>query len=255
MVLKMLCRLPRVVSTTRKYSSRSRVAVSCLLDDLAKTPNQSRYVTLLKKDSVKIVVATGPAGTGKTLIGCSYAIQGLMNKEISKVIITRPAVAMEEDLGYLPGKMEEKMHHWLTPIYDSFTTFVSLDKVRDYIKAGKIEIAPLGFMRGRTFHNSWIIVDEAQNINCSQMKTLLTRIGNNSKIILAGDLEQCDLKQGPNGLDDFVTKLNRYPKQCYSIQIVEMDETDIMRSDVVRDVLDIYNQDLNLDYEYSSCHA
>ena len=227
-------------------SSRKVVHATCHLDDLAKTPNQVKYTKLLKRDDVKLLIATGPAGTGKTMIGCTYAMHGLINKNIAKIVITRPTISMEEELGFMPGKLEDKMNHWLTPIYDSFNTYTTSNQVKEYVKSGKIEIAPLGFIRGRTFHNSWIIVDEAQNINCNQMKTLLTRIGQNSKMVLAGDLEQCDLRGNSNGLADFIGRLEQYPTALSSIKHVELTEEDVMRSDVVKHVLNIYKNDVYL---------
>lgn len=230
-----------MIKIGRGFATRARIPLRVTnILALPKTENQNRYNKLLTKDDVKIVIAVGPAGSGKTLMGCSHGINNLMSKKISKLVITRPAVSMGEDLGFLPGKMEDKMHNWLMPIYDSFTEYIPYERIAEYIKSGKIEIAPLSFIRGRTFHNSWIIVDEAQNITQSQMKTLLTRIGQNSKMVLAGDLDQCDIG-GVNGLADFVNryKTNNY-KEIYSIQIVELSEDDILRSDIVKDVLKIY---------------
>jgi len=237
MALKML--------TMRQFASRSKIDINCSIDNLAKTHNQVRYVKMLKKDNVKVVLVSGVAGTGKTLIGCSYAISGLINKQIEKVIITRPTISMNEEYGFLPGKIDEKLHNWLIPIYDSFSSVIPSTKVKEFIQQGKIEIAPLGFIRGRTFHNSCIFVDEAQNIDCIQMKTLLTRIGYKSKMIIVGDPEQCDLKQQPNGMVDFINRLSVYPDDNYSIQHIELTEEDIMRSDVVKKVLDIYNYKSN----------
>jgi len=225
--------------------------VQCITN-LPKTENQNRYSKLLNKDDVKIVIAIGPAGTGKTLMGCSYAVHNLLNKDINKIVITRPTVSMGEDLGFLPGRMEDKMHNWLMPIYDSFSEYMQYERIPEYIKNGKIEIAPLSFIRGRTFHNSWIIVDEAQNISKPQMKTLLTRIGQNSKMILTGDLEQCDI-EGGNGLEDFVWRLKNTKKQAHTIQIVEMTKSDIMRSDIVKDVLYIYDSTEASFYFASHC--
>jgi phosphate starvation-inducible PhoH-like protein len=234
----------------RRYSVRVRSS----LENLAKTQNQTQYVKLLRNNNVKIVLATGPAGTGKTMIGCSYGIHELVNKNTNKIVITRPTISMSEDYGYLPGKIDEKLHHWLVPIYDSFGTQIPITKLKEYMQSGKIEIAPLGFIRGRTFHNSWMIVDEAQNIDCNQMKTLLTRIGQNTKMVLTGDLEQCDLKGVQSGLVFFLEKLKSYRSDHEMIQHVELTEDDILRSDVVKSVLDIYHSDNTYiednEYEY-----
>lgn len=228
---------------SRLYS----VGVRCVLEGLAKTPNQVKYVRLLKNDDVKVLVVTGPAGSGKTLMGCSYALHGLINKDYQKIVITRPTVSMSEDYGYLPGKIDEKLHPWLIPIYDSFNS----PKIKEYMHNGKIEIAPLGFIRGRTFHNCFVMVDEAQNIDSAQMKTLLTRIGQDSKMVLVGDLEQCDLKGTHSGLADFVDRLRSYSKPQNMIEHLELSEEDIQRSDVVKEILHIYhNNETYEDYEY-----
>lgn len=233
----------------RSLSSCNRanvVRIKCMLDGMAKTPNQVRYVKLLKNDNIKVLVVTGPAGSGKTLLGCSYAIQALTNKDIQKIIITRPTVSMSEDYGYLPGKIDEKLHPWLIPIYDSFNS----TKIREYMQSGKIEIAPLGFIRGRTFHNSFVMVDEAQNIDSNQMKTLLTRLGETSRMVLVGDLEQCDLKGTYNGLAHFIDRLKTRPPHPM-IQHLQLTEDDIQRSTVVKEILNIYhNNETYEDYEY-----
>lgn len=226
----------------------SNVKVNCMMEGMARTPNQVKYVKLLKNNNVKVLFVTGPAGCGKTLIGCSYALQGLMNKDYQKIIITRPTVSMSEEYGYLPGKIDEKLHPWLIPIYDSFNS----TKIKEYMQNGKIEIAPLGFIRGRTFHNSFVMVDEAQNIDSNQMKTLLTRIGQESKMVLVGDPEQCDLKGIYSGLSHFIDRLKTHPPHPM-IQHLELGKEDIQRSEVVREILNIYHNNETYedeDYEY-----
>lgn len=212
---------------------------------LEKRPNHKVFADHLRNDSVKLLVGIGPAGSGKTLLSCAHAINRLLQKDISKVLITRPAVAMDESHGFLPGDLESKMMPWLVPIYDAFKEYVTIHRLKELIHNEEIEICPLSFIRGRTFNNAWIIADEVQNSTCNQMKTLLTRIGKDSKMVLTGDLEQCDLK-GPNGLEDFLKRYYYYASEYDTldedemIKIVSFDEDDIMRSEIVRHVLNVY---------------
>lgn len=219
------------------------------------TPNHTLYNNFIKDDDVIITIGIGPAGSGKTLLPCTHAINGLLNNKYKKIIITRPAVNMDEEHGFIPGDLENKMMPWLKPLYDYFLDYVTYDKLRELIRSEIIEICPLSFIRGRTFNNSFIIADEVQNCTVNQMKTLLTRIGHNSKIVLTGDLEQCDLK-GINGLQDFLDKYNIYyhstrlnnikyedisnSNNKSIIKIVEFKNEDIMRSEVIKKILDIY---------------
>jgi phosphate starvation-inducible PhoH-like protein len=216
------------------------------LHHLEKTPNHISYVKHLKDDNVPMVVGIGPAGTGKTLLASAHAITRLINRDIKRVIITRPAVSMDETHGYLPGDLEKKMMPWLIPIYDCFKEYITANRLREYITNEEIEICPLSYIRGRTFHDSWVIADEVQNSTINQMKTLLTRTGHNSKLILTGDLAQCDI-HGTNGLEDFLRRFTYYKQDhdeesqvANNIQIVTFDEEDIMRSDIVKYVLEIY---------------
>ena len=209
---------------------------------LEKHPNHKLYADHLRNKELSLVIGVGPAGCGKTLLPCAHAIDHLLKKEISKIVLTRPAVAMDEDHGFLPGDLESKMMPWLIPIYDCFKEYVTIQRLKEYIHNEEIEICPLSFIRGRTFNNSWIIADEVQNTTVNQMKTLLTRIGHNSKMILTGDLQQCDIK-GPNGLDDFLKRYENFSVTGDSInliKIVEFDESDIMRSELVKYILNVY---------------
>jgi phosphate starvation-inducible PhoH-like protein len=203
-----------------------------------KNPHQAEYVSALKNKNKKIVVCTGPAGTGKTLFATEYGVRLFLMGEVEKLIFTRPSVSVDEDLGYLPGTLEDKMAPWIRPIYDILYAFLTPAEVTALIEDKLIEIAPLGYMRGRTFKNAWIVADEMQNSTISQMKMLLTRLGENSRIIVTGDLEQFD-RTGPyNGLDDFLSKLRG--KRSDSISSFEFDREDIQREDVVKEVLEIY---------------
>jgi len=211
---------------------------------IPKNPHQLEYVAALKNKQKKIVVCTGPAGTGKTLFATEYGVRQFLTGHVDKLIFTRPSVSVDEDLGYLPGTLEDKMAPWIRPIYDILYTFLSPTEVTTLIEEKLIEIAPLGYMRGRTFKNAWIVADEMQNSTISQMKMLLTRLGENSKIVVTGDLEQFDLNSkvhntdGCNGLDDFLSKLRG--KRSDSISSFEFDREDIQREEVVKEVLEIY---------------
>ena len=203
-----------------------------------KNQNQDKYFKLLKNDEVKVILATGPAGTGKTMIPCERAILKLINEEIDKIIITRPVVPADEEIGFLPGGLEEKMAPWMRPIYDMFYKFMHPEKLQKYIVDQKIEIVPLAFMRGRTFKNCFIIADEMQNATCSQTKMILTRIGENSKIIITGDLDQHDRKE-KSGLEDFIKRMENY--EGNGIKHVQFYKNDIEREVIVRDILKLYD--------------
>ncbi len=206
-----------------------------------KNDSQKNYFNLLKNKNKKILIATGPAGTGKTLFATELGIKNFLTNKYEKIIFTRPSVSVDEDLGYLPGTLEEKMAPWVRPIYDILYNFLSAKEISSLVEEKFIEIAPLGYMRGRTFKNSWIIADEMQNSTVSQMKMLLTRLGENSRVIITGDLDQHDRKENINGLEDFLNKFKK--KRSSSISSVEFKNDDIQREQVVQEVLDIYSND------------
>jgi phosphate starvation-inducible protein PhoH and related proteins len=208
---------------------------------------QRDYHNLLSQRKKKIVVATGPAGTGKTLLATEMGIKNFLFGNVDKLIFTRPSVTVDEDLGYLPGTLEEKMAPWVRPIYDILYNFISPKEVTALIEEKVIEISPLGFMRGRTFKNCWIIADEMQNSSVSQMKMLLTRLGENTRLVITGDLDQPDRHDETNGLDDFLDKFKG--KRSASITSVEFDNTDIQREEVVKEVLEIYSGDIPCTYD------
>ena len=207
-----------------------------------KTDSQHEYTSLLKQKSRKIVVATGPAGTGKTLFATEYGIRNFLTGTYEKLIFTRPSVSVDEELGFLPGTLEEKMAPWIRPIYDILYNFITPKEVTYLLEEKIIEIAPLGYMRGRTFKNSWIVADEMQNSTTSQMKMLMTRLGENSRLVITGDLEQYDRISELNGLEDFLDKFKG--KRSASISSFEFQRCDIQREDVVKEVLDIYSGDI-----------
>ena len=196
-----------------------------------KTPGQCEYLRVIQ-GSKPIIIATGPAGSGKTMFGCQVAAEKLANKECKRLILTRPIVAADEDMGYLPGEMERKMEPWIRPMMDVFENYLTRNQLEKHVC-----IEPLGFMRGRTFNDSFIIADEMQNSTPNQMKMLLTRLGDNSKMIVMGDLKQSDL--GPrNGLADLVKRIKGLDLEY--IEHVIMDDEDILRHPAVAEILKLY---------------
>jgi phosphate starvation-inducible PhoH-like protein len=200
--------------------------------------SQEKFLKSLKNNNYRIIIASGPAGTGKTLFGIEQGIKNYILGNYEKLIFTRPVVSVDEDIGYLPGTLEDKMAPWIRPIFDILYNFISPKEVELLVSEKIIEISPLGFMRGRTFKNCWIVADEMQNSTVTQMKMLLTRIGENSRIIITGDCEQHDRKNEINGLEDFLSKLK--DRRSDSISSIEFDKNDIERENVVKEVLEIY---------------
>ena len=212
-----------------------------------RTSNQEEYVKYLSDLSVPIVLGIGPAGSGKTLFACNQAVMALKQRTVNKIILTRPVVSVEEDIGFLPGSMINKMDPWTRPIFDILLEFYAQKDIDGMLHSGTLEISPLGYMRGRTFKDAFIIADEMQNSSPNQMLMLTTRIGSNSKMVITGDLKQSD--RGPdNGLADLMRKLNYYTQYCEStnktipnIKMVLMKGEDIQRSPIVSTLLDIYS--------------
>ena len=217
-----------------------------------KNASQGLYLNNLNNLNNKIIMATGPAGTGKTLFATEYGLKQFLMGNFEKIIFTRPAVCVDEDLGYLPGTLEEKLAPYIRPIYDILYRFLSQEDVSRLIENKSIEISPLAYMRGRTFKNTWIIADEMQNSTISQMKMLLTRLGENSRMVITGDLEQHDRGTEINGLHDFLEKFSK--RRSSSITSIEFDSNDIERERVVKEVLDIYGGNIPDNYadKYSS---
>lgn len=210
---------------------------------LPKTENQKKYVELLNDPENSIVAVVGPAGSGKTLFACTTAIQLLQSGKIRKIILTRPMISVEEEeFGFLPGDLVTKMDPWTRPIFDIFKEFYSPLQITEMIQKETIEIAPLAFMRGRTFHESFIIADEMQNSSPNQMLMLSTRIGNGSKMVITGDLQQSDRISGINGLGDFLNKFRVWNARVNSTEIglIEMRQVDVSRSKTVSTILDFY---------------
>jgi phosphate starvation-inducible protein PhoH and related proteins len=202
--------------------------------------HQDDLLGYLENHNINIVFAIGPAGTGKTLISTLAGIKALKGGDIDKFVVTRPAVSVDEQHGFLPGTLQEKMAPWTRPIFDIFEEYYSPDQIEYMLNDNKVEIAPLAYMRGRTFKNSFIIADEMQNATDSQMKMLLTRIGDNSKIVVTGDLAQHDRGFESNGLKMFIDRFARSGSE--KIKVVQFDNKDIERHPVVDEVLKIYGE-------------
>lgn len=202
-----------------------------------KTANQKELVKEVKEKD--LVFAIGPAGTGKTYISVAMAVKALKNKEVKKIIITRPAVEAGENLGFLPGDLKEKIDPYLRPIYDALDEMIPAEKLRYYQENRVIEIAPLAYMRGRTLNNAFILLDEAQNTTTMQMKMFLTRMGPNSKVIVTGDRSQVDLPQKQkSGLAESIAIL----KDVEGIGVVELDAKDVVRHRLVKKIITAYDK-------------
>ena len=203
-----------------------------------KTANQKALVKAVK--SQDLVFAIGPAGTGKTYISVAMAVKALKNKEVKKIIITRPAVEAGENLGFLPGDLKEKIDPYLRPIYDALDEMIPAEKLRYYQENRVIEIAPLAYMRGRTLNNAFILLDEAQNTTAMHMKMFLTRMGPNSKVIVTGDRSQVDLPHHQkSGLAQSIALL----RNVSGIGVVELDAKDVVRHKLVKKIISAYDKD------------
>ncbi len=201
----------------------------------AKTLNQRRLVEASKKNDM--VFAIGPAGTGKTYTGVALAVKALKEKQVRKIILTRPAVEAGENLGFLPGDLKEKLDPYMQPLYDALRDMISAEKLTHYMDNGTIQIAPMAFMRGRTLDNAFVILDEAQNTTHAQMKMFLTRMGKNAKFLITGDPGQIDLpRRVTSGLKEAILVL----KDVEGIEIVYLDDRDVIRHKLVKNVIAAY---------------
>lgn len=204
----------------------------------ARTLNQQKMLQGIQKNDM--VFAIGPAGTGKTYTAVALAVKALRDKEVKKIILTRPAVEAGEHLGFLPGDLKEKLDPYLQPLYDALYDMIPPDKLKAYLENYVIQIAPLAFMRGRTLDNAFVILDEAQNSTESQLKMFLTRMGSSAKFMVTGDVTQIDLpKHQPSGL----LQALRLLKDMEGIEIVNLDEQDVMRHKLVRKILSVYDKE------------
>ncbi|MEO9967468.1 MAG: PhoH family protein [Reichenbachiella sp.] len=205
-----------------------------------KSKNQKKLVEAVQKKD--LVFAIGPAGTGKTYISVALAVKALKDRDVEKIIITRPAVEAGENLGFLPGDLKEKIDPYLRPIYDALHDMVPGEKLRYYMENGVIEIAPLAYMRGRTLNDAFILLDEAQNTTPMQIKMFLTRMGPNSKVIVTGDMSQIDLPvKQKSGLAESLKIL----KTVKGLGFVELDGKDVIRHKLVRSIIEAYDKDEN----------
>jgi phosphate starvation-inducible PhoH-like protein len=206
------------------------------------TPNQQKLVDYLLKNDM--LFAVGPAGTGKTYIGVAMAVKALKEKQVKRIILTRPAVEAGENLGFLPGDMKEKLDPYMQPLYDALRDMLPAERLDDYMQKGIIQIAPLAFMRGRTLDNAFVILDEAQNTTHSQMKMFLTRMGKNAKFMITGDPGQVDLpRRTISGLKEALLIL----KDTEGIGIIYLDDKDIVRHKLVKLVIEAYKKIENID--------
>lgn len=202
----------------------------------ARTPGQVRMVEACAKNDM--VFAIGPAGTGKTYTAVALAVRALRNREVRKIILTRPAVEAGENLGFLPGDLKEKLDPYLQPLYDALFDMIPSDKLKQYIESNVIQIAPLAFMRGRTLDNAFVILDEAQNATENQLKMFLTRMGPSAKFVVTGDMTQIDLpKNQPSGL----LQASRLLKGAEGIEFVILDKNDVIRHKLVKRIVEIYD--------------
>lgn len=207
-----------------------------------KTPTQQDYLKAIKHSD--LVIAIGPAGTGKTYLAMAMALAALTHKQVSRIILARPAVEAGEHLGFLPGDLFAKVHPYLRPLYDALYSMMDIERANRLIERGEIEIAPLAFMRGRTLDDAFVILDEAQNATSEQMKMFLTRLGMNSKAIVTGDITQIDL---PDSQKSGLTQIAEILVKIEGIQFVYFSEQDVVRHRLVKDIIKAYDR-----FEYDS---
>lgn len=202
-----------------------------------KTANQRAYLDTIERHD--LVFGVGPAGTGKTYLAVAMAVSALLNKQVARIILTRPAVEAGERLGFLPGTLQEKIDPYLRPLYDALFDMIETEKVEKFLERNVIEVAPLAFMRGRTLNDSFIILDEAQNSTAEQMKMVLTRQGFNSKMVVTGDLTQIDLPPGKRcGLSEAVEIL----RGVEGVSVIQFDERDVVRNPLVQRIVKAYER-------------
>ncbi len=240
-----------IISSVNKFMINENNETNENIEFIIKTPKKSviprsekqkNYVRALKNSD--IVISTGPAGTGKTFLSVAIALTMLLDKKIERIILSRPAVEAGERLGFLPGDMREKVDPYLRPLYDSLYDLLDFEKIQKKIEVGDIEIAPLAFMRGRTLKNSFAILDEAQNATDTQIKMFLTRIGENSKIVINGDPSQIDL---PNKSLSGLNKSKKLLGHLKEISVVDFDHKDVVRHPLVSKIVKAYSDQNNND--------
>ena len=230
-----------ILSTTESESSEKESETDVIVHGVngkvirPQTKNQVKLVSLMHKNDM--VFAIGPAGTGKTYVGVALAVKALKEKQVKRIILTRPAVEAGENLGFLPGDLKEKLDPYMQPLYDALRDMIPHEKLNAFIEAGIIEIAPLAFMRGRTLDNAFVILDEAQNTTHAQMKMFLTRMGRNAKFMITGDPGQVDLpRKVSSGLKEAMLIL----QNVKGIAFLHLDDKDVVRHPLVRSIIDAY---------------
>jgi len=227
-----------VVSTFREANADVLVHGRNGMMIRARTPNQQRMVESIATNDM--IFAIGPAGTGKTYTAVALAVRALKNKEVRRIVLTRPAVEAGENLGFLPGDLKDKLDPYLQPLYDALRDMIPTQKLVGYLEDGTIEIAPLAFMRGRTLEGAFAILDEAQNATEGQLKMFLTRMGNSSKFVITGDITQIDLPRNQaSGLVQATRLLNNVP----GIQIILLDQRDVVRHKLVTSIINAYERE------------
>ena len=210
------------------------------VDLIPKSLNQEKYIVSLLDDETDVVVVSGPAGTGKTYLAMQAAIKALRLGECKQIILTRPAVSVDDEKhGFLPGDLNAKMEPWTRPLLDVLREYYSVKEIQTMLEEQIIEIAPLAFCRGRNFKHSWIVLDESQNATPSQLKMIMTRIGQGSKLVITGDIEQADRKSAQNGLMDLIDKLTRY--NVPGLSVCKFDVKDVQRHRIIEHVLKLYS--------------
>jgi phosphate starvation-inducible PhoH-like protein len=230
------------VETNNTLSFNQYVQQRKTVNLIPKSLNQETYIELLTDETRHIVFATGPAGTGKTMLAMLAGIKAYKEGQVTKLILTRPAVGVDDEKhGFLPGNINAKMEPWTRPLFDVMQEYYSPKDIARMIDENIIEIAPLAFMRGRTFKGAWVVADEMQNATPGQMKMLLTRLGEGSKIVVTGDTRQADRSNSDNGLLDFKGLVAAYQQSKY-VAGVEFTARDIARHPAVKEILDIYGE-------------
>jgi phosphate starvation-inducible PhoH-like protein len=233
-------RMHQTVENTIAFTQQAPKVAQRRIDLVPRTRNQERLVLALQDPDAHIVVTVGPAGTGKTYLAMVAAVQALRQGACERIIMTRPAVGVEgEQHGFLPGNLVAKMEPWTRPLLDVMREFYRPQDIVTMIEDQVVEIAPLAFMRGRTFKHSWIIADEMQNATPAQAKMLMTRIGTNSKIVITGDVEQADRREGDNGLLDLCERLRK--GGVNGIALCELQNRDVQRHKIIDLILQLYD--------------
>lgn len=228
---------PEIPSAIQSENGDSAILYTKVGIIKARTPGQKQYIQQIRKND--IVFAIGPAGTGKTYLAVAMAVAALKNRDVTRLILARPAVEAGESLGFLPGDFREKIDPYLRPLYDALDDMLTAEKLRSYIEKRIVEIVPLAYMRGRTLHNAFVILDEAQNATAMQMKMFLTRLGNDSRAIITGDITQIDL---PSKTTSGLVQIQEVLKEVQGITFCYFDRNDVVRHRLVKDIIDAYDK-------------